>query len=79
MTITASHTKHHKAQQLIQPYSHIIYEWAITNNFHINTDENYHHTFSTPDPAKYGRTPSLKFNKPNTNNNKTPKNSWNHS
>ena len=39
ITITASHTKHCKAQELIQPYLLKIYEWAITNNFHVNTDK----------------------------------------
>ena len=29
-TITASYTKHRKAQQLIQPYLYKIYEWAAT-------------------------------------------------
>ena len=38
ITITASHTKHHKAQQCIQPYLYKIYEWTTTNNLHINTD-----------------------------------------
>ena len=45
--ITAYHTKHHKAQQLIQPYLHKIYEWATTNNLHINIRQNYHHNFYT--------------------------------
>ena len=35
ITMTASYTKHRKAQQLIQPYLHNIYEWANTNNFYI--------------------------------------------
>ena len=34
ITITASHTKHCKAQQLIQPYLHKIYKWATTNNLY---------------------------------------------
>ena len=37
--ITAFYTKHCKAQQLIQPYLHKIYECTITNNLHINTDK----------------------------------------
>ena len=32
ITITASHTKHLKVQQLIRPYLHKIYESAIANN-----------------------------------------------
>ena len=71
ITITASHTKHHKVQQLIQPYLHKIYEWTTTNNLHINTDKTTT-TLSTPDPAEYSTTLSLKLN------NKTPQNSWNH-
>ena len=39
MTITAFHTKHSKAQQLIQLCLHKMYEWATTNNLHINTDK----------------------------------------
>ena len=39
ITITASHSKHCKAQQLIQPYLHKLYAWATTNNLHINTDK----------------------------------------
>ena len=39
ITITASHTKHRKAQQLIQLYFHKIYEWDTTNNLHINTEK----------------------------------------
>ena len=35
ITIIASHTKHCKAQQLIQPYLHKIYERVTTNNLHI--------------------------------------------
>ena len=54
-----THTKHHKAQQLIQPYLHKIYEWDITNNLHINTDKTITSLF-TPGPAEYGRTLSLK-------------------
>ena len=37
--ITASHTKHRKAQQLIQPYLHKIYQWITTTNLHINTEK----------------------------------------
>ena len=67
--------KHHKAQQLIQPYLHKIYEWATTtNNPHINIDKTTT-TLFTPDPAEYGTTLSLL---PNTTNNKTPKNFRNH-
>ena len=44
-------------------------------NIQINT-YNTTTTLFTPDPAKYGTTLSLK---PNITNNKTPKNSWNHS
>ena len=58
ITITASHTKHHKAQQLIQPYFHKIYERATTNNLHINTDKNTT-TLFTLDPAEYGTTHHL--------------------
>ena len=61
LTITASHTKHRKAQQIIQPYLHKIYEWAITNNLHINTDKTTT-TLFTPDPPKYSTTLSLKLN-----------------
>ena len=37
--ITESHAKHHKAQQFIQSYLHKIYEWATTNDLHINADK----------------------------------------
>ena len=56
-----SHTKHHKAQQLIQPYLHKIYKWVTINNLHINTDKTTT-TLFTPDPAEYGTTLSLKLN-----------------
>ena len=71
MRITASHTKHRKAQQLIQPYLHKIYEWAITKNLHINADKS-RTTLFTPDPADNDTTLSLKLN---TSNNKTRQNS----
>ena len=61
ITITASHTKHRNAQQLIKPYLHKIYEWATTNNLHINTDKTTT-TLFTPEPAEYSRTLSLKLN-----------------
>ena len=63
ITITASHTKHNKAQQLIQAYIHKIpvHEWATTNNLHINTDKTTI-TLFTPDPAEYGTTLLLKLN-----------------
>ena len=61
ITITASHTKHHKAQQLIQPYLHKIYEWATTNNFQINTDKTIT-TLFTSDPAEYSTILSFKLN-----------------
>ena len=61
ITITASHTKYHKAQQLIQPYLHKIYELATTNNLHISTDKTTT-TLITSDPAEYGTIVSLKLN-----------------
>ena len=54
--ITASHIKHCKAQQLIQPYLQKIYEWATTNNLNINTNKTIIRLFM-PDPAEYGTTP----------------------
>ena len=35
-TTTVFHTKHRKAQQLIQPYFYKVYEWATTNNLYAN-------------------------------------------
>ena len=62
ITITASHTKHCKAQQLIQPYLHKIYDWTTTdNNLHRNT-EKITTTFFTPDPTEYGTSLSFKLN-----------------
>ena len=61
ITITASHTKHCKSQQLIQPYLHQIHEWATTNNLYISTDKTTN-TLFTPDPAEYSTTLSLKLN-----------------
>ena len=58
ITITASHIKHHKTQQLIQLYLHKIYEWATTNNLHININKTTT-TLFTPDPAEYSTTLSL--------------------
>ena len=75
ITITTSHTKHCKAQQLIKPYLHKIYEWATTNNLHINTDKTTT-TLFTPDPAKYSTTLSLKLNNqtlPKTKHSKIPR------
>ena len=62
ITITASYTKHRKAQQLIQPYLHKTYEWATTDNLHLNIDKTTT-TLFTPDPAQYGTILSLKLNK----------------
>ena len=59
--ITAPHTKHCKAQQLIQPHLYKIYEWATTNDLHISTDKT-NTTLFTPDPAEYDTTLSLKLN-----------------
>ena len=61
ITITASHTKHLKAQQHIQPYLHKIYKWTTANNIHINTDK-ITTTLFTPDPAEYGTALSHKLN-----------------
>ena len=61
ITIIASHTKHHKAQQIIQLYLRKIYEWAITNNLYISTDKTTT-TLFTPDPAEYSTTLSIKLN-----------------
>ena len=47
ITITASCTKHCKAQQLIQPYLHKIYEWPTINKSSYKQKQNYHHTFYT--------------------------------
>ena len=68
--ITVLCTKHHKAQQLIQPYFHKIYKWVTNNNLNINTDKTTTSLF-TPNPAKYGTTKQS-----NTTNNKTHKNFW---
>ena len=59
-TIIASHTKHHKAQQILLLYFRKICEWAIINNLHINTDKTTTILF-TPDPAEYNTTLSLKL------------------
>ena len=56
ITTTAFHTKQRKAQQLIQPYLHKTYEWATTNNLHINIEKTTT-TLFTPDPAEYSTTP----------------------
>ena len=61
ITITASHTKYRKAQQFIQLYLYKMYEWATTNNLHINTDKTTT-TLFTPDPAESSTTLSLKLN-----------------
>ena len=70
--ITTSHTKHRKAQQLIQPYLQEIYEWATANNVHINTDK-ITTTLFTPDPAECGTTLSLKLNNQTLTTAKYPK------
>ena len=70
--ITASHTKHCRAQQLIQPYLHKIYEWATTNNLHINTDKTTT-TIFTPDPAEYSTILLLKLNNQTLTTTKHPK------
>ena len=72
ITTTASHTKHYKAQQLIQLYLHKIYQRTI-DNLHLNTDKIITMLF-TPDPAEYGITLSHEVNnqtQPTTKN--TPK------
>ena len=56
--ITASHTNHRKAQQLILLYLSKIYEWASTNNLYISTEKTIT-TLFTPDPAEYSTTLSL--------------------
>ena len=53
--ITASHIKHRKAQQFIQPYLYKIYNWATTNNLHIHIEKTTT-TLFTPDPAEHGTT-----------------------
>ena len=58
VTIIASNTKHHRAQQLIQLCLYKIYEWDTTNNLHINTDKTIT-TLFTPDPVKSNTTLSL--------------------
>ena len=72
ITITASHTKHRKAQQLIQPYLHKIYEWATTNNLHINTNKTTN-TLFTFNLAEYSTTLSLKLNNQTLPTTKNPK------
>ena len=72
ITITVFHTKHRKAQQLIQPYLHKIYECATTNNLHIKTDKTTT-TLFTPDPAEYSTTLSLKLNNQTLPTTKQPK------
>ena len=71
-TIIASHTKHHKAQQIILLYIRKIYEWAIINNLHINTDKTTT-TLFTQDPAEYSTTLSLKLNHQTLPTTKHPK------
>ena len=61
ITITSSHNKHRKTQQIIQPYLCKIYEWAITNSLHINTDK-ITTTLFTADTAKYSTTLSQQQN-----------------
>ena len=61
ITITASHTKHQKAQQLIKTYLYKFCKWATTNNLHINIKKTIT-TLITPDPDEYGTTLSLKLN-----------------
>ena len=75
--MTRSHTKHCKAEQLIQSYLYKIYEETITNNFYINTNKTTT-TLFTPGPAKYGTTLSLKLDNQTLPTTKHPKNSWNH-
>ena len=70
--ITASHTKHLKAQQLIQSYLHKIYEWATTNNLHTNIGKTTT-TLFTPDLAEYSTTLSLKLNNQTLSTTKHPK------
>ena len=70
--ITASHTKHLKAQKLIQPYPHKIYEWATTNNLHINIGKTTTTRFA-PDLAEYNTTLSLKLNNQTLSTTKHPK------
>ena len=72
ITITTSHTKHHKIKQIIQPYLCKIYKWAITNNLHINSDKTTT-TLLTPDTAKYSITLSLKLNNQTLPTTKHPK------
>ena len=59
-------------QQIIQPYLHKIYEWAITNNLYINTEKTIT-TLYTPDPAEYSTTLSLKLNNQTLPTTKHPK------
>ena len=72
ITITASHSKHCKAQQFVQPYLHKIYEWATIDNLHINTDKTTT-TLFTPDPAEYSTTLSPKLNNQTLPTTKHPK------
>ena len=72
ITITASNAKRYEAQQLIQPYLYTVYEWATTNNFHINTNITTT-AFFTPDAIEYGTTPSLKLNNQTLPTTKRPK------
>ena len=72
ITITSSHIKHQRAQQLTQPHLYKIYEWAPTNNLQINTDKTTT-TLFTPDPAEYGTTLSLKLSNQTLCTTKHPK------
>ena len=72
ITIIASHTKHRKTQQLIQPFLHKIYEWATTNNLYIKTDK-ITTTLFTQDPTKYSTIILLKLNNQTLPTTKHPK------
>ena len=76
MLITASHTKHHNAKQLIQHFLTKSMRGHRKSSLNKHR-QNYNHTF-TPDPTAYRTTLSLKQTIKHYYN-KTHKNSWNHS
>ena len=62
MNPVASHKNYHKAEELLQPYLQIIYDWTTENDLILNPDKSTA-TLLTPDPAEFntilnlGKTP----------------------
>ena len=72
ITITVFHTKHRKAQQLIQPYLQKKQKWLTTNNLYTNTYKTTT-TLFTLNQTEYGTTLSLKLNNQKLPTTKHPK------